>query len=266
MSADHQAHPTEDSLIQPSPPDAGAPRRRGGPVLRDRHVRGRQEPGRQPAPPAGAPAGAPAPERGASPAESLDGTDGPAPDSPEAGRGRAGPGPTVISAIRQDWAPYPTWPLRRFAAPDWAWPLYPLFFVYRSFEAFHGKLRDLRFIHYAHWAVIKRIAGKDGAPERLRYKYLLFEVNFDGLMEQYVDGLTRLPWRRGWTPSGGSGAALSASGHAPMPGFKRYIERNAYRPDYYWSAYPDATTTMVHSACTLRKRCETSRKQRRTTP
>ena len=120
---------------------------------------------------------------------------------------------------------------------------------------FHQSLRDLRFIHYAHWAVVKRIAGKDGAPERLRYKYLLFEVNFDGLMEQYVDGLTRLPLKKGldtfrwiW------GSSFGFPGSLPMPGFKRYIERNAYRPDYYWSAYPDATTTMVHSACVLRSR------------
>ena len=101
--------------------------------------------------------------------------------------------------------------------------------------------------------MVKRIAGKDGTPERLRYKYLLFEVNFDGLMEQYVDGLTRLPLEKGldtfrWI----SGGSFGFPGTLPMPGFKRYIERNAYRPDYYWSAYPDATTTMVPSAVALR--------------
>ncbi|HEX2324575.1 MAG TPA: hypothetical protein VHQ00_04200, partial [Chloroflexota bacterium] len=167
MSADTRRTPTEDSLIQPSHSLVR--------VLRDvvegvfcliATFGGARNQVAKPRRRQVLLQGPPTPERGASPAEVLlDGTDGPAPDSPELaadGRARA---LTVISAIRQDWAPYPTWPLRRFAAPDWAWPLYPLFFVYRSFEAFHGKLRDLRFIHYAHWAVIKRIVGKDEAPE-----------------------------------------------------------------------------------------------------
>ena len=258
MSGDARRTPTEDSLIQPRHPlvrvlrdvvegvfcviaTLGGARNQVVSLLR-----------RQGPPPRQAPL---TPVRGARPAGALpEGTDAPAPDSPELaadGRARA---LTVISAIRQDWAPYPTWPLRRVPAPDWAWPLYPLFLAYSKIDAFHDSLRKLRFIHYAHWAVVKRIAGKGGAPERLRYKYLLFEVNFDGLMEQYVDGLTRLPLEKGldtfrwiW------GSSFGFPGSLPMPGFKRYIERNAYRPDYYWSAYPDATTTMVHAACTLRE-------------
>jgi hypothetical protein len=197
----------------------------------------------------------PLPAPAAHPAEaSPTAAEATSPDSPQLGADGRARALTVISAIRQDWEPYPTWPLRWVPNPDWAWPLYPLFHIYRKVEQLHENLRELRFIHYAHWSIVKRIPAEGGPREALRYKYLLFEVNFDGLMEQYVDGLTRLPQKKGldtfrwiW------GSSFGFPGTLPMPDFKRYILRNAYRPDYFWAAYPDATTTMVESALALSK-------------
>ena len=53
------------------------------------------------------------------------------------------------------------------------------------------KLRVLSFIHYARWAVIRRFPDAGGG-ERLHSSYLLFESNFNGTWDQYIDAFSAI--------------------------------------------------------------------------
>ena len=106
------------------------------------------------------------------------------------------------------------------------------------------KLQQLSFIHYARWAVIPRFPD-GGAGERLHHTYLLFESNFNGTWDQYIDAFSEVvPARMKaiW------GSSYGFPGPIPVEPFKAYIRRNEYIANHYWSAYPGATTTEIISA------------------
>ena len=116
-----------------------------------------------------------------------------------------------------------------------------------------GTLRRLSFIHYARWAIITRIPynGPPQRRERLNYAYLLFESNFNGTWDQYIDAFSevvpqrmRLVW----------GSSFGFPGPMPTGPFKDYIRCNEFVASHYYSAYPGATTTMIRSAIELQAR------------
>ncbi|MDQ4098022.1 MAG: hypothetical protein M3144_09170 [Actinomycetota bacterium] len=111
-------------------------------------------------------------------------------------------------------------------------------------------LRKLSFIHFARWSIIDRIPdnGPPQRPERPRYTYLFFESNFNGTWDDYIDSFSyvmpvrmRLTW----------GSSFGFPGAKPVGSFKRYITHNEFEADHFYSAYPEATTTMVQSALEL---------------
>ena len=106
------------------------------------------------------------------------------------------------------------------------------------------KLQTLSFIHFARWAVIKRFPdGREG--ERLNHTYLIFESNFNGAWEQYIDAFSEvvaLRMKAIW------GTSLGFPGPLPVEPFKGYIRRNEFVANHYYSAYPGATTTEIVSA------------------
>jgi len=111
-------------------------------------------------------------------------------------------------------------------------------------------LRQLSFIHFARWSLISHIPdnGPPQRPERPRYRYLFFESNFNGAWDDYIDAFSyvmpvrmRLTW----------GSSFGFPGAKPVGPFKRYITHNEFEADHFYSAYPDATTTMVTSALEL---------------
>jgi len=111
-------------------------------------------------------------------------------------------------------------------------------------------LRKLSFIHFARWSIIDRIGdnGPPQRPERPRYAYLFFESNFNGTWDDYIDSFSyvmpvrmRLIW----------GSSFGFPGAKPVGPFKRYITQNEFESDHFYSAYPEATTTMVSSALAL---------------
>jgi len=118
----------------------------------------------------------------------------------------------------------------------------------------------LSFIHFAHWGFITHIPdnGPPQAKERLKHHYLLFESNFNGRWDDYIECFAQdlsLQMRLIWNTS------IGFPGPLPVRTFEDYIQKNSVTASYYWSAYPDATTTEVLSALTLHQRFAAFRQQ-----
>jgi hypothetical protein len=119
-----------------------------------------------------------------------------------------------------------------------------VFWVGRNAAWTLKKLQMLSFIHYARWVVIKRFPD-GGRGERLRYEYLMFESNFNGSWDQYIDAFSevvpprmKLIW----------GTSYGFPGPIPVEPFKNYIRANEYVANHYWNAYSGSTTTEIISA------------------
>lgn len=157
-----------------------------------------------------------------------------APDGDLEGRTQA---ITVLTPIKTGW---------------WIW-LRALFWILGNVPSLARPLTQLSFIHYAHWSIVGGIPfnGPPQVPERLAYKYLLFESNFNGTWDQYIEAFSEVVGDRMaaiW------GSSFGFPGPIPVEPFKAYIRRNEFHASYYWSAYPQATTTMVLQALELRSR------------
>jgi hypothetical protein len=135
---------------------------------------------------------------------------------------------TVLTPVRR-WGPGALW---------------LVFWAGRNITTTLKKLEALSFIHYARWAVIKRFPDGAGG-ERLNHAYLLFESNFNGTWDQYIDAFSEIvPFRMKaiW------GSSFGFPGPLPVESFKAYIRRNEFVANHYFSAYPGATTTEIVSA------------------
>jgi hypothetical protein len=120
--------------------------------------------------------------------------------------------------------------------------LLPLvFWIGRNVTATLKKLQTLSFIHYARWVMVKRFP--DG--EKLRYPYLMFESNFNGSWDQYIDAFSEVVPAR---MKGIWGTSYGFPGPIPVEPFKAYIRANEYVANHYYNAYPGATTTEIVSA------------------
>jgi hypothetical protein len=125
-----------------------------------------------------------------------------------------------------------------------------LFLVTRKFPKLTETLRQLSFIHFARWTIVRRIPY-NGPPQRkgrLRYPHMYFESNFNGGWEEYIDAFSHI-LTRGMTAFWGSSYGFPKP--LPTAPFKSYIQVNETEADHYYSAYPDATSTMVQRALDL---------------
>ncbi len=114
-------------------------------------------------------------------------------------------------------------------------------------------IRDLSFIHFARWIVIRRLPDHGQPPERLRHPLLMFESNYNGTFDQYIDAFSNIltsGMSRIW------GTSYGFPGPQPVAPFKAYIRANEFVAEHYYSAYPTATTTMITSALSLKKRLQ----------
>jgi hypothetical protein len=113
-------------------------------------------------------------------------------------------------------------------------------------------LVELSFIHFARWVIVPRGAFPrlaDSQPrENLHYDYLLFESNFNGDWEKYIDAFSQVVpggmdniWR--WS--------VKYPGSRPISPFLSYIRNCQYDTDYYYSAYPGASTNDIRAALQL---------------
>jgi hypothetical protein len=114
-------------------------------------------------------------------------------------------------------------------------------------------LLTLSLIHYAHWTIV---GPKDfpnlgyGQPqEDLHYPYEFFFSNFNGSWDQYIDSFSMsiadgldLLWRTN----------INYPKSIPIEPFHRYINANQIPTDYYYNAYPLATSNDIKSAQRVR--------------
>jgi hypothetical protein len=125
-----------------------------------------------------------------------------------------------------------------------------LFAVTARFPKVTTTLRQLSFIHFARWNVITKIPY-NGAPQRklkLRYAHMYFESNFNGGWEEYIDAFSHI-LARGMTAFWGTSFGFPMP--LPTAPFKEYIQVNETEADHYYSAYPEATNTMIQRALKL---------------
>jgi hypothetical protein len=106
------------------------------------------------------------------------------------------------------------------------------------------KLLQLSFIQSARWSLITGLPynGAQQEPERLRYDYLLFESNFNGPLDAYIEAFARVVPERMeqiWNSSFGFPKPR------PVQPFLRYIQSNDFGADHFYSAYPNASNTEV---------------------
>ena len=69
--------------------------------------------------------------------------------------------------------------------------LWLVFWAGRNITETLKKLETLSFIHYARWATIERFPDQ-GEGEQLHHTYLLFESNFNGTWDQYIDAFSEV--------------------------------------------------------------------------
>jgi hypothetical protein len=129
------------------------------------------------------------------------------------------------------------------------WILRGLFLLLRHIPALTRDLVGLSFIHFARWVIVPRHAfprlTERQPKDHLRYDYLLFFSNFNGTWNQYIDAFSAVLsrglngiWR--WSEK--------FPGSVPVTPFKSYITRGQFDTDYYYTAYPNATTNDVKAA------------------
>jgi len=114
-------------------------------------------------------------------------------------------------------------------------------------------LVTLSLIHYARWTIIPRNKFPHLDPsqpkEDLKYSYMLFNSNFNGSWNQYVDSFTfaipsglDLFWKFN----------IRYPKSVPLTPFHDYIRYNQIDTDHYYTAYPMAASNDVKSAETVR--------------
>lgn len=136
--------------------------------------------------------------------------------------------------------------------PRWRWLASAILAVFRHLSL--DVVRQLAFIHFARWIVVRRNALPRLDPaqpaENLKDDLFLFSTNFNGPWDQYIDAFGMVSGVRGgldwlwWTSIGFPGAW-------PMRPFKRYIRYFEYPLDLYYNAYPGASVRDIDTALKL---------------
>ena len=127
--------------------------------------------------------------------------------------------------------------------PSWLLFLRLGFFVSWHAKVFNRHILQFNFIKYVRWTVVRDLPG-----EGLKTSYMLFESNFDGPWQHYIDAFAyvipndiRFVWGRGI--------------HFPYPPpaepLKAWIARNSMEGGTYYCAYPQASTRMVKGALSV---------------
>ncbi len=125
-----------------------------------------------------------------------------------------------------------------------------LFGAARRVSPITATLRTISFIHFARWSLLDRLPGETAD---LPTPVLLFESNFDVPLARYADAFAyTMKWRMRsvWR------LAFGYPGLLPTDRFTKWVEHNSIDADHYYTAYPDATTTMVRAGLTVQSGLE----------
>ena len=130
--------------------------------------------------------------------------------------------------------------------PQWVWFLRLGLPLTRHLPFMARHILQFNFIKFVRWTIVP---GLDG--ERLNYKYLYFESNFDGPWQHYIDAFAyvipldiRVTWGRGF----------GFPAPPPAEPLKAWIAMNSLDGGTYYCAHPDDSTRMVNSAVAVRER------------
>jgi hypothetical protein len=111
-------------------------------------------------------------------------------------------------------------------------------------------LEQLSFINAAQWSIVARFPpnGPPQGPDPARWPQMIFESNFNGTWEQYIDAFAEvmtLNFKAFWGPS------PKFPGPMPTGPFKAWIRAHETEATHYYCAYPSATATTITSALAL---------------
>jgi hypothetical protein len=136
---------------------------------------------------------------------------------------------TALTPLRRGWTPW-----LRF-----------VFALGSSTNILVRPLLQMRVIAFGRWTLLRRAEHPPA---------LLFETNWCGAWESYIDDFARimpLQWRSVW------GGAEGFPGPQPVTGLLSYIGNHDHGADHFYTGYRDgATTHMVADALALRPRFE----------
>jgi hypothetical protein len=107
--------------------------------------------------------------------------------------------------------------------------------------------------HMARFVIVERFFNAPSYKQRLRSPHMYFESNFNGGWEEYIDAFSHI-LARGMTAFWGSSFGFPKP--LPTAPFKSYITENETSASHYYSAYPQATATMVKAALALDDKLE----------
>ncbi len=99
-------------------------------------------------------------------------------------------------------------------------------------------IHTLSFIHFARWGLIRRLPDFGQPRERLRHPLFMFESNYNGSFEAYIDAFAQV---LGKGMSAFWGSSYGFPGPLPVRPFKEYIRANEFVTAHYYSAYPTAS-------------------------
>jgi hypothetical protein len=132
--------------------------------------------------------------------------------------------------------------------PQWVWFLKLGLRVTRHLPFMARHILQFDFIKFVRWTVVD---GLDG--ERLNYRYLFFESNFDGPWQHYIDAFAyviptdiRVTWGRG------------PGFPAPPPAepLKAWIAHNSIEGGTYYCAHAEHSTRQVNHALRVKERLD----------
>ncbi len=140
-----------------------------------------------------------------------------------------------------------------------------IFMIARAMPSTLKGLLGLKMIHFARWVLIRRDQWPDmgQGKQTLQYDYMLFCSNFNGTWDQYIDAFSDgipdgldLFWY----------ASLKYPHSIPISAFKSYITYNQVDTDYYYNAYPRATTNDAKAALRVQAALEEFAKNSQSLP
>ena len=124
--------------------------------------------------------------------------------------------------------------------------------IFGRFPSTQETAKQLSFLSFVHWVVVKRNAfprlAADQPKEQLNYDYLFFLSTFNGPWSPYIDAFADVLFKAldtVWFWSIGYPFAR------PVSALKAYIIRNQVESDHAYCAYPGASVRDVRSALEL---------------
>ena len=114
-----------------------------------------------------------------------------------------------------------------------------LWLANRRAERSKGNLSGITTIHFARWAIVDK-----GILSQSDQSYLLFESNYDGSWDSYIDDFVQFASTR-MNLIWGNCVDYSSRGCKDVAWFKQHIRKNQFPAQVFYSAYPNLTVKNI---------------------